>query len=181
MFDRRFFLGAVSIFFVSWSDLSSAGEATIPYGPLPAKLVAVPQNLLSLIHTEEVQKELGFSADQLDALEKPMREIDRVWWPSRNLATAKSRAVVADLEVQAVAEIDQILGDAAVVRLRQIELQSQSVRILARPEVIAFLRLTAPQTKKIGELFAETDKLAADLSKPGHEPDKEKQIEFSSV
>jgi len=181
MFYRRVFLGAASICFVNWSVFVAAGEAAKPYGPLSADLVAVPQNLLSLIHTEEVQKELGFSAEQLEAWEKPMREIDRVWWPSRNLPMAKSRAVVADLEVKAVAEIDQILGDAAVIRLRQIELQSQSIRIFARPEVAAFLRLTAPQTTKIGELFAETDKLAANLSKPGQEPDKEKQKEFTAA
>ena len=91
MFYRRVFLGAAFICFASWSYLASAGEATTTYGPLSADLVAVPQNLLSLIHTEEVQKELGFSAEQLEAWEKPMREIDRVWWPSSNLEPRELR------------------------------------------------------------------------------------------
>jgi peroxiredoxin len=181
MMNRRMFLWVASICLTIGSNAGTAKGDTTPYASLSADSVAVPQNLLSLIHTEEVQKELGFSEDQLQDLEASMRKIDRVWWPSRNLPTTKARAVVADLELQAVAEVGRILGDAAVVRLRQIELQSQSVRIFARPEVIAYLKLTPAQAKKIGDLFAETDKLAAELSKAGQEPDKEKQKEFSAA
>lgn len=181
MMNRRMLQWAAFICLMIGTNAETAkGDAT-PYASLSADSVAVPQNLLSLIHTEEVQKELGFSEEQLEDLEASMRKIDRVWWPSRNLPTTKARAVVADLEIQTIAEVGRILGDAAVVRLRQIELQSQSVRIFARPEVVTYLKLTPAQNKKIGDLFAANDKLAAELSKAGQEPDKEKQKEFAAA
>ncbi len=179
--NRRILLWVASICLTIGNNADTAQGDTTPYGALSAESIAVPQNLLSLIHTAEVQKELGFSEDQMQDFEASMRKIDRIWWPSRNFPTTKARAVVADLEAQAVAEVERVLGDAAVVRLRQIELQSQSVRIFARPEVITYLKLTPAQTKKIGDLFAETDKLAADVSKPGQEPDKEKHKAFTAA
>jgi peroxiredoxin len=172
---------AILLCFLSVICQVAAQDAPSPYGSLSAELVSVPQNLLSLIHTEEVQQELGFSDEQLIALETSLREIDRRWWPSRTLPAIKLRAVVAELEVLAVDEIQRILGIRGVDRLRQIELQSQSIRVLARPEVVAFLRLIPSQTKKISDLFSETDKLAAAISNEGQNHDKERRKELSEA
>ena len=149
---------------------------TVDYAPLSPELVSVPQNLLSLIHTREVQTELAFSPEQLSSWEKTLREIDARWWPSRILPASDQRKSVAELEVKMMVELESLLGPDAVRRLRQIELQSQSGRTLARPEVAKFLGLDAKQAKKLSELFAETDQLAADsVSKNAKENDDKVQ------
>ncbi len=139
-------------------------EPAIEYAQLPPELVAVPQNLLNLVHTEEVQAELQFSPDQLAEWEASLQEIDARWWPSRILPAAQQRKIVAELEQKMIGEVQRILGLEAVKRLRQIELLSQSSRILVRPEIATFLGLDSKQSKKLEELFAENDKLAADIA-----------------
>jgi peroxiredoxin len=140
-----------------------ASDAILQYGPLPPELTAVPQNLLGLIHTPEVQRELKLNGKQLADLESVLRQIDAVWWPSRILPVDQQRKVVAEQETVLIESVERQLGESAVHRLRQIELQSQSARILLRPEVAEFLRLDERQTKKINELFSQTDRLASDL------------------
>jgi peroxiredoxin len=143
---------------------SAAGEPSLEYAPLSADLVAVPQNLLALSHTPEVQKDLKLDTKELAQWEAALRDIDKIWWPARLLPPTQQRKIIAELETKLVTGLERIQGKSAVLRLRQIELQSQSARVLVRPEVAKYLRLDATQNNKLSELFAETDELGKDLA-----------------
>lgn len=146
----------------------------LAFAPLGAELNIVPQNLLRLLHSREMQTELGFTASKLETLEEQLREIDREWWPSRKLAPNDQRRVVAKCEEKGVETVKSLLGDAAIERLRQVELQSQGVRMLARPEVAKFLKLDAKQTKALREIFEATDKLEREILSSNTQPPPEK-------
>lgn len=145
------------------AGITNAKEPNFQYGGVSADMVAVPQNLLGLSHTPEVQAELLTSAEQIAEWERVLREIDASWWPARILPADQQRKIIADLEIQLVQTLERMRGKEAVQRLRQIELQSQGARILLRPEVIAYLRLTDQQNTKLTTLFSETDALAKSL------------------
>lgn len=148
------------LYFVS---ASSAEEPNLEFASLPAEISAVPQNLLGLAHTPEVQQELRLDSKQLVAFETILREIDAIWWPARILPADQQRKIIADLEMKLVSSLEKLRGKPAANRLRQVELQSQSARVLLRPEVIRHLHLDTQQQKKLTELFGVTDALAKDL------------------
>ncbi len=73
-----------------------------PYCFLPSvsgedagKRVVIPQNLLKLIHTPEVQTDLGFEPND-PRLMSIIREIDGTWWRSRNLNEEKQHAITQE-------------------------------------------------------------------------------------
>ncbi len=142
----------------------AASEPSLAHAPLSADLKAVPQNLLALSHTPEVQRELKLDSKELEEWESALRDIDKIWWPARILPLDQQRKIIAELETKLVAGLERIHGNSSVRRLRQIELQSQSARVLLRPEVAKFLRLDANQNKRLAELFADTDRLGKDIA-----------------
>lgn len=154
--------------------VTAASEPVIEYGPLPPKLVAVPQTLLNLVHAPEVQEQLGLSEEKLAEWEDALRETDALWWPGRILPPTEQRAIAAAEEAKLVVELERIAGADAVKRLRQIELQSQGIRVLARPEVQKYTRLNAKQRQKLDEIFSENDRIVSALAstKPPLDADK---------
>ena len=132
----------------------------------------VPQNLLKLVHTPEVQKELGLEGDArlLDVL----RKIDSVWWPSRNLPEAKQVETTAVLEKQLLDALGKILSPARMRRLHEIEIQSLGVRALLRDDVVEAVGLDASARKTVKEAFLATDAAARQLNeKRGGDADLE--------
>lgn len=154
--------------------VAAASDSAIEYVTVPAKLVTVPQNLLKLAHAEEVHKELGLSPAQLLEWEKTLRAIDLIWWPSRIQPVSEQRDVVATLEERLISQAEPLVGKDAIQRFRQIELQSQGSRILARPDVEQYLALDAKQRKKLATIFAENDRLAAEVASAKSKVDAEK-------
>ena len=135
----------------------------------------VPQNLLKLVHTPEVQKELGLEGDArlLDVL----RKIDSVWWPSRNLPEAKQVETTAVLEKQLLDALGKILSPARMRRLYEIEIQSLGVRALLRDDVVEAVGLDASARKTVKEAFLATDAAARQLNeKRGGDADLEKKL-----
>lgn len=149
-------------------------NAQLEFAPLSPDQLMVPQNLLRLIHAREVQTELGLTAAQVETLEEQLREIDKDWWPSRIMQPDAQRRVVANCESRAMVAVESLVGTSGAKRLRQVELQSQGVRMLVRPEVSKFLRLDTKQTKALKELFQEVDKLERELSSGNGQPSTEK-------
>ncbi len=153
-------------FVLSLSCLGScllADDATLQYAALSPELVAVPQNVLGLAHSPEVQHELGFDDSKLAQFETTLREIDTIWWPARIQPVEQQRKIVSQLELKLVAAVQKLGGKLAVDRLRQIELQSQSSRVVLRPEVSKYLKLDGAQTKKLNDIFSATDELGKNL------------------
>ena len=151
---------------ICFATVLEASEPALEHAALSPDLLAVPQNILGLAHTPEVQLELKLDKAQLEEFESELREIDVAWWPARILPANQQRKIVADLETKLIELVERVRGKAAVERLRQIELQSQSARAVMRPEVIKYLRLEPQQVKKLKDLFAATDEFAKDM-KPG--------------
>lgn len=160
---------------------SWAADSPAEYGQLLPEQLSVPQNLLNLVHSREVQKELGLTAQNLVQWEKLLREIDAVWWPARILSASEQRKVIATLEVKLMEQGESLLGRDGVKRLRQIELQSQGVRMLARPEVGKMIRLDTRQHTKLAELFSKTDELGTALSTTKPPAGTEKQQAFAKA
>lgn len=149
----------------------AAAELAPRLAQLPAESERVPQNLLRLVHAPEVQRELGVGEANREAFETLLREVDREWWPARILPPDQQRQLIAKLEAKWMTGLETCLGADAVARLRQLELQSQGSRVLARPDVREILKLNSSQTQQLDTLFEETDRLAEPASKP--EPPEE--------
>ena len=135
----------------------------------------IPQNLLKLVHTPEVQKELGLEGEA--RLRDVLREIDRTWWPSRNLLEEKQTETTRELEKRLLDALGEILSPTKIRRLRELEMQSQGTRALLRPGVEQAVGLDAKAQQTIKAAFLETDSLARQLSeKRGGDADLEKQL-----
>lgn len=141
----------------------------------------VPQNLLKLIHAQEVQMELGLTQDVYVRFLPKLAELDRVWWPSRNLPEAEQRKVVASLEAKLMVLLAKFNDGKAVKRLREIELQSQGTRMLARADIAKTLGLTADQSKKLEETFTATDSELAKLAEAQRSGNTDMQSEFTKA
>lgn len=149
---------------------SRALPQSVEVEPLP------PRNLLKLIHTPEVQKELGLKDDA--RLRKVLKEIDRVWWPSRILPEAKQAETTRELERRLLDGLTEILSLAAMRRLREIETQSQGTRVFLRPDIAEVLELDDRKLRTMKAAFLKTDSIARMLyEKPGGDADLEKQLE----
>lgn len=136
----------------------------------------VPQNLLKLIHTPQVQKELGLEGDTrlLDVLKK----IDRVWWPSRILPEAKQAETTRELEEQLRGALKKILSPETMQRLREVEIQSQGTRALLRPDVADVIGLDDQKMKSFKTTVLATDSLAKQSNeKRGGDNELEKQLQ----
>lgn len=135
----------------------------------------VPQNLLKLIHTPEVQRELGLEDDE--RLLTILREIDRTWWPSRVLPAAKQFETTLKLEKRLIDALAQNLTPGKMRRLREIEIQSQGNRALLRTDVGEALKLGSEELRTINAAFLATDSLASQLfEKKGGDAELEKKL-----
>ena len=162
-------LVTVAAFLVSSSMAWS--QSTYPdYVSVSATNTRVPQNLLALVHAQEVQEEIGVTDTNRAAFEKGLREIDKIWWPVRIQGPEKQRQIVFELESKLSSMLGSLLGESGLKRLHEIEYQSQSTRFLARPELSGHLELSTEQQKKIYDLFDETDKLARETSTANSDP-----------
>ena len=108
-----------------------------------AKLL--PQRLLQLVHTPEVQAELELSPSEQAAFEELLAKVDAVWLPSRNLPPDETRTKVAELENEVREWATANLSKGQARRLHQIECQAQGVRAMLREAMGKRLELTPEQ------------------------------------
>lgn len=116
----------------------------------PAQLL-VQQRLLPLLHAAEVQQELKLDQAAVMQLEKLFEETDGDWWRARNLPLDQQRETVAKLESQLLTALPRFVSPDAMRRLQQLELRAQGTRMLLRPDVSEFLKLTEDQMKLLKE------------------------------
>ncbi|MFY7874078.1 MAG: redoxin domain-containing protein, partial [Pirellula sp.] len=137
-------------------------SGTTSNGEDSSKKPIVPQTLLKLIHTPEVQKELGFQPED-EKLLAVLREIDGPWWRSRNLPEEKQQAIISELEKQLLKELKGLLSEDKIKRLREIEVQSQGSRSLLRGGIAKTAGLSKTQNQEIQKIFLDTDQVARKL------------------
>ncbi len=137
-----------------------------PLQAISADLTAVPQNLLKLVHTPEVQKELQLEGDSLTSFLDELARIDGPWWRVRIKPEAEQRKIIANQEQLLIALLGKYVSSEKLERLKQIELQSQGTRIFARPDVSVAVGLSKTQTTRLNELYSATDRVAKKLQGP---------------
>lgn len=120
---------------------------------------SLPHNLLKLVHTAEVQSELGLEGEQLERFTKILAELDQKWWPSRIQPAAKQLKIVTELESRLNAELANMLPAEQLQRLREIEIQSLGTRALVRPDISKEIGLSTKQLQTLQSIFYETDGL----------------------
>ncbi|MCC6508480.1 MAG: redoxin domain-containing protein [Pirellulaceae bacterium] len=123
----------------------------------------VPHRLLALLHAPEVHEELKLSTGQIGELESLFAQVDGVWFRSRILPLDKQFPILDKLEQQVARWMADHLTSQQQERVRQLELQSQSVRVLLRSDVTDELKLSEKQTQKLAELAKATDKAQQEL------------------
>ncbi len=143
----------------------TAAEPAFQYQSLDPAQTQVPQTLLGIVHTPEVQDELRLTGTKLNGFLPLLKEIDGPWWRARILPEAKQREVTAAQEELLIQAVAKHVDKTAVKRLRQIELQSQGYRCLMRPELVHYLAITESQRKELQETFDHTDSLLVQLRK----------------
>jgi len=141
----------------------------------------VPQYLLGLIHSGEVQKELGLTEVQLEGLEDLFVKTDSHWLQSRNLPPEKQRAVISLIEQRVHQWLEENTNIKQQERLRQLELQSQSIRMLLRKDLGEQLGLKASQSEQFAELARETDGIKQKLQAANKQDQDAKQLATDAV
>ena len=130
---------------------------------VPAELTAVPQNLLKLIHTPEVQKELKLEGASLKSFLDELVKIDGPWWRARIKPEEEQRKIIANQEQLLIEALRKYVSPERMERLKQIELQSQGTRMFGRPDVVKAVGLTKAQSTRLSELYSATDKVSKKL------------------
>jgi peroxiredoxin len=138
--------------------IAVADDSIQGYGFVDAKDARVAQNLLNLVHACEVQQEIGLNVD--DEFSEVLQSIDGPWWRGRILPQAEQRRITREQEEKLVNAIKNKVDVSGLNRLRQIELQSQSWRGLARPEIAEHLQLTEEQIAKLDKAYEVTDRIS---------------------
>lgn len=98
-----------------------------------------------------------------EALLAVLRELDGPWWRSRNLPEDKQQQAVGELEKELLSRLKGMLSADAFRRLREIEVQSQGVRALLRPNIAKAIGLHSNQVQSLEASCLETDRIARKL------------------
>lgn len=136
---------------------------SVVFDAVAAELTPVPQNLLKLVHTPEIQKELELEGESLKSFLTELVKIDGPWWRARIKPEDEQRKIIAKQEQLLIELLRKSVASEKLERLKQIELQSQGTRIFARPDVAKAISLTGAQKSRLSELYSATDKAAKKL------------------
>ena len=140
------------------------GADRVAFDSVAAELTVVPQNLLKLVHTPEIQKELQLEGDSLSSFLLELVKIDGPWWRARIKPEEEQRKIIANQEQLLIDLLKKSVAPENLERLKQIELQSQGTRVFARPEVVEAVNLTKTQSSRLNDLYAATDRAAKKFS-----------------
>ncbi len=146
-------------FIIAWLALAATAYAEKPNdNEVRAGVVSelVPQNLLRLVHAPEVQRELGFSLEQVNDLEKFFEQVDGTWFRSRVLAADKQRTIMAELETKLHAWLSQHASTEQRERLQQLEYRSLGIRMLLRSDAAKQIGLDNTQRAEFTRLAQAT-------------------------
>lgn len=157
---RRFW-GGIGLGLGLWAaSLAVQAAEALELQALPATEIRVPRMLLKLARSIEGQKEMGVTPAQTPAIDALIHELDSDWATNHPPGEVEQHPVMARLEDRLADGLRKHLGESALKRLRQLELQAQGGRALLREEVARFLDLTPDQRRKLNLLVAQTDQVA---------------------
>ena len=109
-----------------------------------------------------MQRELGFSPEQIDSLEKFFEQVDGTWFRSRVRAVDKQMSIMAELETKLRSWLSKQASSEQRERLQQLEYRSLGIRMLLRNDAAEQIGLDATQRGGFNKLAQATqDALAA--------------------
>jgi Spy/CpxP family protein refolding chaperone len=149
--------------------------------------------LLGLLRNEQVQKEVGITAEQRSKLEEAGRQLmeqgreqfRQQFQGMRDLSPEERRQRFAQLMDESRARVEEVLKPVLtaeqMARLRQIELQvamqgPRGVRTLLRKDVASALGLTEEQVKQIEALADRINEQMREAFQPGAGPEQREQM-----
>ena len=145
-------------------DPAAASKPAAPSLPFtPATYV--PQVILPLLHTPQVQAELGIEGAKLGQLEQLFATVDGDWWRARNLPPLKQRAATAKVEKTMKTWLTESLPREKLLRLADLERRAQGGRVLLREDVAEVVGLEPAQSEKLLAAARATESAAAALGK----------------
>lgn len=125
----------------------------------------VPQVILPLLHTPQVQSELGIEGKRLEQLEQLFAKVDGDWWRARNLSPERQRAETGRVETVVKAWLGESLPRDKLVRLADLERRAQGGRVLLREDVADVVGLEPAQSEKLLAAARATESSAAALGR----------------
>ena len=149
------------------SGAQAPAAATQPTAPsLPFNPATyVPQVILPLLHTPQVQAELGIEGAKLGQLEQLFATVDGDWWRARNLPPAEQRAAITKVEKMVKTWLTGALSREKLVRLADLERRAQGGRVLLREDVAEVVGLEPAQQEKLLAAARATESAAAALGR----------------
>ena len=145
--------------------------------------------LLGLLRNEQVQRELGITAEQRAKLEEVGRQLmeqgRQQFQGMRDLSPEERRQRMAQVMEETRARVEEavkpILSPEQMTRLKQIELQVAmqgpgGVRALVRKDVASALGLTEAQVKQIEALAERITEQMREAFRPGAGPEQREQM-----
>ena len=147
------------------SGAQDPAAATKPAAPsLPFNPATyVPQVILPLLHTPQVQAELGIEGAKLGQLEQLFATVDGDWWRARNLPPAEQRAAITKVEKAVKTWLTGAISRERLVRLADLERRAQGGRVLLREDVAEVVGLEPAQQEKLLAAARATESAAAAL------------------
>lgn len=125
----------------------------------------VPRQMLPLLHAPEVHQELKLNAKQITDLESLFAEIDGPCFRLRNQSPQQQLPILDSADQRVESWLAEHVTNEQRERLRQIELQAQSVRLLLRNDVAQELKLEPTQQERFAKLARSTDAAQSALQK----------------
>ncbi|MBC8471612.1 MAG: redoxin domain-containing protein [Planctomycetes bacterium] len=116
-------------------------------------IIPIPHPITSLLWSETVHRELGFSAAQINEVENVVSESDLPLWRLRDLPPQKRNEAAAPLINQLNSKLAQILSDRQLERLDQLVWQARGIDVILGPQVTLRLNLSSEQTGRIRTLL----------------------------
>ncbi len=127
--------------------------------PAPAYIVA------TLARDPAVQSELRLSANQTDAINDAVAEVDQPLWVLRDVPAAKSGERVDQLLSKFQRRLQDSLTPAQLDRLNQLVLQARGYKALLSPEFSKQLELSGEQVSRLKGILAQAKSQKADSQK----------------
>ncbi len=125
----------------------------------------VPRQLMALLHAPEIHQELKLSSKQVTELESLFAQIDGPWFQLRNQSPQQQLPILDSLDLRVHSWLAENTTTEQRERLRQIELQAQSVRMLLGNDLAVELKLDSMQQERFAKLARSTEAAQSALQK----------------
>ena len=169
-FLRRLVVAATLVASLVAPARSIAQPPAAPAKPADTRLPTnpadyIPQVILPLLHTPQVQAEIGIEGAKLAQLEQLFAQVDGDWWRARNLPPVQQRAAITKVEKVVKTWLTESLPREKLLRLADLERRAQGGRVLLRENVAEVVGLEPAQSEKLLAAARATESAAAALGR----------------